>query len=98
MVHGQVAALAAAVLAGPAVPGEHCTPGDLAAMRIAGDLHVGHEADHDRPRHGEALGVQAPVRVLEDLRSFLQHEHSRSPHRADVDRLEGRVQDEHPAA
>ena len=50
VVDGQVAALVAAVLAGPAVAGEHRAAGDLAPVGVARDPHVGQQPDHDRPR------------------------------------------------
>ena len=48
VVDREVAALVAAVLAGPAVAGEHGAAGDLAPVRVARDAHVGEQPDHDR--------------------------------------------------
>ena len=72
VVDGQVAALVAAVLAGPAVAGEHGAAGDLAPVGVARDPHVGRQPDDDGPRHGQRLGVQRPLAVLEDLGASLR--------------------------
>src|SRR5215211_5590757 len=97
VVHREAVRLAPAVLAGPCVAGEHCLASDLAAMAVAWDPDVAHEADHAGPIEGEALGVKRPLTALDDLRAGLQHEDGRPPHVADIDRLVARIQDEHPA-
>src|SRR5215213_3530712 len=90
-------AAGAAVLAGPVVAGEDRAAGDLAAVRVAGDAHVADEPDHDRPRNGAAARMQHELAVLEHLGLLLQEQHDRPSDGADVDRLERRVQYEHPA-
>jgi hypothetical protein len=95
VVHRQVGACAT-VLTGPVVAREHGTPGDLAAVCIPRDADVGHETNHHRSSHRSRGRAKLPFRVLDDLRFFFEQQHDRPPHRADVDRLEGRVQDEHP--
>src|SRR4029077_19377018 len=93
---GQVRARSA-VLAGPAVAREHPGPGDLGPVGVARGPHTADQPDHDRWRDGGALRVQLPAPSLQQLGLVLQQQHHRPTHRADVDRLISRVQDEHPA-
>jgi hypothetical protein len=67
-------------------------------MRIARDLDEGHQSDDHRAGNRRVLGAQLPRGVLEHLGLVLEQEDRRPPHRADVDRLEGRIEDEHPAS
>jgi hypothetical protein len=87
----------AAVLAGPRVPGEHGTAGDLSPARVAWDPDVCDQSDHDRVRKGHALRVQKAAPSLYQLRFLLQDEHDCPPHRTDVQGLIGSVEDEHSA-
>ena len=52
------ARLAAAVLAGVGVAGEHRLAGDLAPVDVARDAHVADQPDHAGPVELEPLGVQ----------------------------------------
>ena len=79
MVDREVAALLTAVLAGPTIAGEDRAARDLPAVCVTGDAHVGDEADDHRPRHRDALRVEVPLGLLEDLRPLLEHEHRRAP-------------------
>ena len=97
VVDGEVR-LRAAVLARPSVAREDRAAGDLAPVGVARDADVRHEADHDRAGHRRVLGPQLPRRVLEHLGLGLEQQHRGAAHGADVDRLEGRVEDEHPAS
>ena len=87
----------AAVLALPAVAGEHRAAGDLALVRVARDPHVGDEADDDRLGHRPVDPVQVVLADLHHLGLGLQEQHRGAAHRADVDRLVRRVEDEHAA-
>jgi hypothetical protein len=91
VVERERAADPAAVLAGPAIPGEDRTPRDLAAMSISRYSHVGGQPDHDRPRHRQRLRVKVAIVALDDLCARLEHEHGCAPHGTDVDRFERRV-------
>jgi hypothetical protein len=97
VVDRQVAALVAAVLAGPAIACEHRAARDLAPVRVARDAHVGEQTDHHGPVEGQALRVERPVAPLEDLGAVLEDQDGGAADRADVDRLVRRVQHEHPA-
>jgi len=88
----------AAVLAGPAVAGEHGASRDLAPVRVARHVDVADQADHDRARERRALGVQLPHASLEQLGLLLEQQHDGAAHRAHVDRLIRGVQNEHPTA
>ena len=87
--------LRAAVHALPAVAREHRAAGDLALVAVARDAHVGHEPDHDRLRQRAGGPVQVGRADLDDLGLLLQQQHRRAAHRADVDRLVRRVEDQH---
>ena len=86
----------AAVLARPAVAREHRAARDLAAVRVARDVDVADEPDHDRARQRRVLGAQLEARALDELGLLLEQQHGGAANRADVDRLVGRVEDEHP--
>src|SRR5436305_3485729 len=97
VVDGEVASLASAVLAGPAVAGEDRAAGDLATVRVTRNAHVGDEPDDHGSGHREALGVERPLGVLDDLGALLQYEHGGPANRAHVDRLVRGVEHQHPA-
>src|SRR5207342_2959274 len=83
----------AAVDAFPAVPREQRAPGDLPLNR-ARHAHVVDEPDHVRPDEARFGGTERLVEALDDLRLAFVDEHVRPPHRANVERLVTRVQDE----
>ena len=98
VVDGEVAALVAAVLAGPAVAREHRAAGDLAAVGVARDAHVGEQPDDDRAAAGSRLSAcSAQLAVLEHLGALLEYQDGGAAHGADVDRLERGVQDKYSA-
>lgn len=69
--------------------------GDLAPVRVARDAHGGDQADDDGPRDRPGRPVHLRAGVLEDLRLLLEQQHRGTTHRADVDRLVRRVEDQH---
>ena len=93
VVECQPAAARAAVDAAPLVAGEQRASRDL-PLRRARHPHVGDEPDHVRPREGVRRGAERQLVLLEHLRLPLEHEHVRAPHRAHVQRLVARIQDE----
>src|SRR5205807_5928067 len=56
--------------------------------------HVIDEPDHVRPDEARFGGTEGFLEALDDLRLALVDEHVRPPHRANVERLVARVQDE----
>ena len=88
----------AAVLAGPAVAGEDGLAGDAPAVDVARDADEADQADHLRAVEPHGLGAQDVVSVLEHLRLLLEEEDERPSHRADVEGLVARVEDQHPSA
>ena len=68
-----------------------------AEARAARDADVGVEADDERDLVGAALAVQGGAGLLEHLGLVLEQQHKSSPHRTDVERLVGGVQDQHLA-
>src|SRR5512144_1775904 len=86
----------AAVLAGPAVPGQDRLARDAAPVDVSRDPHEADQADHLRPVDAHRLGAENVVATLEHLGLLLQDEDQRPAHRADVEWLVARVQDQHP--
>ena len=79
----------AAVLAGPAVAREDRAAGDLAPVRVARDLDVGDEADHDRAGERRVARSAAPSAPRSTSSAFsLSSSTDGAAHRADVDRLD----------
>src|SRR5512133_2467908 len=97
VVDGKARLARAAVLAGPGVTRQHRLAGDLATVGVARDPHVGDQPDHHRAIEGEPLRVKRARGPLQSLRLCLQYKYGRAPHGTYVDRLEARVEDEHPA-
>ena len=85
----------AAVLALPAVAGEHGAAGDLPLVRVARDLHVGDEPDHDRLGERAVGPVQRLAADLDHLGLVLQEQDRRAAHGAHVDGLIRRVEHQH---
>src|SRR4051812_46170338 len=94
VVDGQARA-GAAVLAHPAVAGEHGAAGGLALVRVAWDAHGRDPAGDDGARGRARRPVQVPRADLDDLGLVLEQEDRRAPDGADVDGLVRRVEDEH---
>ena len=88
---------AAAVLAAVPVAGEDRAPRDACGGGAARDVDVGVEADDERDLVGAALAAQRGAGLLEHLGLVLEQQHDSSPHRTDVERLVGGVQDQHLA-
>src|SRR3954465_5525829 len=85
----------AAVLARPAVAGEHGTARDLPLVRVARDLHVGDQSD-DHGLGERAVGpVQRLAADLDHLGLLLQEQDRGAPHGAHVDGLIRRVEHQH---
>ena len=85
----------AAVLARPAVAGEHGAARDLPLVRVARDLHVGDEPDHDRLGERAVGPVQRLAADLDHLGLLLQEQDRGAPHGAHVDGLVRRVEHQH---
>ena len=66
-------------------------------MSVARDAHVVQKPNHDWTGKAEALGVKRPLAVLEDLGAVLEEQHRRAADGADVDRLEGCIENKDPA-
>ena len=61
---------------------------------VAGHAYVAHQPNDAGAGEDEALRVQGAESLFDHLRPRLQYEDGRPPHRADVDRLVARVEDE----
>ena len=90
--------LGAAVLADPAVAGEHGLAGDPAPVDVARNADEADQADHLGAVEPHRLRAQHAVALLEHLGLLLQDQDQRAADGADVERLVAGVEDEHPPA
>src|SRR5581483_9027962 len=99
VVERQPARAVPAVDAPPAVPREEGAARDL-PLRSTRHMNVRDQPDHVRPRVGVRRRMERVSELLQHLGLALEDEHVSPTHRAHVERLEARVQNEdvlHPA-